>query len=320
MLDECLSGLQEQTFRNFEVIVLPDEDVDLGQAANGFDLKTIPTGKVRPAEKRNIGIEAASGDVVAFIDDDAYPDVRWLEYAVRYFGEGSIAALGGPGVSPRGDSFMAEAGGRVYSSPLVSGGYRYRYEAGGVCRDVDDYPSCNLFVGREVLKEIGGYRTDFWPGEDTLLCKDILDAGYRIVYDPWVVVSHHRRPLFAPHLRQIGRYAFHRGYFVKRYPSNSLRIAYFLPSMFALYCAGLSVFCLVPVPSMLKAVAVLPLAVYLFLAVLASFSFNPLMWILVFLGIVLTHLVYGVHFLVGLLASRAPCEFIGTDHASCLKK
>ncbi len=320
MLDECLSGLQEQTFRNFEVIVLPDEDVDLGQAANGFDLKTIPTGKVRPAEKRNIGIEAASGDVVAFIDDDAYPDVRWLEYAVRYFGESSIAALGGPGVSPRGDSFMAEAGGRVYSSPLVSGGYRYRYEAGGVCRDVDDYPSCNLFVRREVLKEIGGYRTDFWPGEDTLLCKDILDAGYRIVYDPWVVVSHHRRPLFAPHLRQIGRYAFHRGYFVKRYPSNSFRIAYFLPSMFALYCAGLSVFCLLPVPSMLKAVAVLPLAVYLFLAALASFSFNPLMWILVFLGIVLTHLVYGVHFLVGLLASRAPCEFIGTDHASCLKK
>ncbi|MBO5648029.1 MAG: glycosyltransferase [Kiritimatiellae bacterium] len=320
MLDECLSGLQEQTFRNFEVIVLPDEDVDLGRAANGFDLKTIPTGKVRPAEKRNIGIEAASGDVVAFIDDDAYPDVRWLEYAVRYFGESSIAALGGPGVSPRGDSFMAEAGGRVYSSPLVSGGYRYRYEAGGVCRDVDDYPSCNLFVRREVLKEIGGYRTDFWPGEDTLLCKDILDAGYRIVYDPWVVVSHHRRPLFAPHLRQIGRYAFHRGYFVKRYPSNSLRIAYFLPSMFALYCAGLSVFCLLPVPSMLKAVAVLPLAVYLFLAALASFSFNPLMWILVFLGIVLTHLVYGVHFLVGLLASRAPCEFIGTDHASCLKK
>ena len=320
MLDECLSGLQEQTFRNFEVIVLPDEDVDLGRAANGFDLKTIPTGKVRPAEKRNIGIEAASGDVVAFIDDDAYPDVRWLEYAVRYFGESSIAALGGPGVSPRGDSFMAEAGGRVYSSPLVSGGYRYRYEAGGVCRDVDDYPSCNLFVRREVLKEIGGYRTDFWPGEDTLLCKDILDAGYRIVYDPWVVVSHHRRPLFAPHLRQIGRYAFHRGYFVKRYPSNSLRIAYFLPSMFALYGAGLSVFCLLPVPSMLKAVAVLPLAVYLFLAALASFSFNPLMWILVFLGIVLTHLVYGVHFLVGLLASRAPCEFIGTDHASCLKK
>ena len=320
MLDECLSGLQEQTFRNFEVIVLPDEDVDLGQAANGFDLKTIPTGKVRPAEKRNIGIEAASGDVVAFIDDDAYPDVRWLEYAVRYFGESSIAALGGPGVSPRGDSFMAEAGGRVYSSPLVSGGYRYRYEAGGVCRDVDDYPSCNLFVRREVLKEIGGYRTDFWPGEDTLLCKDILDAGYRIVYDPWVVVSHHRRPLFAPHLRQIGRYAFHRGYFVKRYPSNSFRIAYFLPSMFALYCAGLSVFCLLPVPSILKAVAVLPLAVYLFLAVLASFSFNPLMWILVFLGIVLTHLVYGVRFLAGLLASKAPCEFIGTDHASCLKR
>ena len=215
---------------------------------------------------------------------------------------------------------MAKAGGRVYSSLLVSGGYRYRYEAGGVCRDVDDYPSCNLFVRRDVLKEIGGYRTDFWPGEDTLLCKDIIDAGYRIVYDPWVVVSHHRRALFAPHLRQIGRYAFHRGYFVKRYPSNSFHVAYFVPSMFAIYCAGLLMLSLLPIPLMLKVVAALPLAVYLFFVVLTSFAFNPLMWILVALGTVFTHLVYGVRFIAGLLARKAPCEFIGADHASCSGK
>lgn len=320
MLDECLLFLQEQTFRNFEVIVLPDEDVDFSESAFNFDLKIIPTGKVRPAEKRNIGIGAAGGDIVAFIDDDAYPDDRWLEYAVRYFGDSAIGALGGPGISPAGDSFLAKAGGRVYSSPLVSGSYRYRYEAGGVCREVDDYPSCNLFVRRNVLKEIGGYRTDFWPGEDTLLCKDIIDAGYRIVYDPWVVVHHHRRALFAPHLRQIGRYAFHRGYFVKRYPSNSFHVAYFVPSMFAIYCAGLLALSLLPIPSMLKVVAAFPLAVYLFFVVLTSFAFNPLMWISVALGTVFTHLVYGVRFMAGLLASKAPCEFIGADHASCSGK
>ena len=321
MLDECLEALRGQTYRNFEVIVLPDGDAYLGAAADGLDVKVIPTGKVRPAEKRNIGIDAAGGGIVAFIDDDAYPDDRWLEYAMRYFGESSIGALGGPGVSPAGDSFMARAGGRVYSSRLVSGSYRYRYEAGGVCREVDDYPSCNLFVRRNVLREIGGYRTDFWPGEDTLLCKDIIDAGYRIVYDPWVVVSHHRRALFAPHLRQVGRYAFHRGYFVKRYPSNSLHASYFVPSMFAFYCAGLLVFCLLPVPSMLKVAAALPLALYLALAAITSFALNPVMWAIVFAGVVLTHLVYGVRFIAGLLARRAPCEFIGADHASaCFKE
>ena len=89
-----------------------------------------------------------------------------------------------------------------------------------------------LFVRKSVLDSIGGYRTDFWPGEDTLLCKDIVDNWKRIVYDPWVVVYHHRRPLFLPHLRQLGRYAFHRGYFCKRFPSNSLKLSYFVPSAF----------------------------------------------------------------------------------------
>ena len=48
-------------------------------------MKVVATGKVRPAEKRNIGIKAASGSIVAFIDDDAYPEAHWLEYAVKYF-------------------------------------------------------------------------------------------------------------------------------------------------------------------------------------------------------------------------------------------
>ena len=193
MLDECLAALETQTYRNFEVIVLPDEEVEgkdegggKGQGeGKGEGVRMIPTGKVRPAEKRNVGIKAATGDVVAFIDDDAYPDARWLENAVKYFSEPSIGGVGGPGVTPPGDGFLAQAGGRVYANVFVSGNYRYRYVGGRVRRDVDDYPSCNLLVRTDLLRKIGGYRTDFWPGEDTLLCEAIvLGEHKRIVYDP----------------------------------------------------------------------------------------------------------------------------------------
>ena len=321
MLQECLRAIAAQTYRNFEVIVLPDE---AGVVERSSAISTIPTGKVRPAEKRNIGIRAAKGEIVAFIDDDAYPDAHWLEYAIKYFGDETIGAVGGPGVTPPNDPYLAQIGGRVYDNPLVSGTYRYRYRAGGVRRDVDDYPSCNLFVRTSLLRQIGGYRTDFWPGEDTLLCKDIIDAGARIVYDPWVIVYHHRRALLGAHLRQLGRYAFHRGYFVKRYPSNSRHLAYFVPSAFVLYLFVWAILVILPQPNVISveayclwmAAVSLPMLAYVLLVALTSFSFNPVTWLATVAGVVATHVTYGVRFVGGLLAQRAPCEFIGKDHAS----
>ena len=169
-----------------------------------------------------------------------------------------------------------------------------------------------------MLDRIGGYRTDFWPGEDTLLCKDIVESGQRIVYDPWVIVCHHRRPIFLPHLRQLGRYGFHRGYFCKRFPSNSRHFAYFVPSLFVGYLVGLALLAAVAVAGLLPAAAsalcAAPLALYLVLVALASFSLRPWDWALVVAGIVASHAWYGVQFLRGLCAGRAPCEFIGKDH------
>ena len=333
MLDECLNAMGQQTYRNFEVIVLPDEEFrteDRRQTTDGavphspfpISLSILPTGKVRPAEKRNIGIREAKGEIVAFIDDDAYPDPHWLEYAVKYFVDDDIGGVGGPGITPPGDGYMAKLGGRVYDNALVSGNYRYRYKAGGVRRDVDDYPSCNLFVRTSLLRRINGYRTDFWPGEDTLLCKDIVDSGHRIVYDPWVVVHHHRRALFGPHLRQLGRYAFHRGYFVRRFPSNSAHFSYFVPSLFVLYLVAAAVLAAVPEPDYMPTwlfcawhgfIAV-PSLLYFSLVLLTTFAVNPITWLLTALGVFATHVVYGVRFVQGLCARRAPCEYIGKDH------
>ena len=344
MLRQCLKALAGQSYRNFEVIVLPDGELekddarhetgDEGRAARldgrtarldgrtAFDLSIIPTGKVRPAEKRNLGIERAKGEIVAFIDDDAYPDAHWLEYAVKYFGDATIGAVGGPGVTPPDDPYLAKIGGRVYDNILVSGNYRYRYRAGGVRRDVDDYPSCNLLVRTDILRRIGGYRTDFWPGEDTLLCKDIIDGGSRIVYDPWVIVNHHRRAIVGPHLRQLGRYAFHRGYFVKRYPSNSLHLSYFIPSAFVLYIVVRAALVVAPMPQIMptwlfcawQGFVSIPMLAYLALLFVATASLNPVTWILTAVGVFLTHVTYGVRFIHGLCARRAPCEFIGADH------
>lgn len=312
-LDECLEALAHQTYRHFEVIVLPDAPADPGPRS--FPLRVIATGKARPAEKRNIGAAAADGAVVGFIDDDAFPVTNWLEHAVKYFTLPDVGAVGGPGVTPPGDPFMSQAGGRVYANPLVSGNFRYRYVGDRVRSRVDDFPSCNLLVKAETLKAIKGYRTDFWPGEDTILCSDIvLGQGQRIVYDPWVQVFHHRRPLFGPHLRQIGRYALHRGHFAKRFPATSLRVSYLIPSFFV---AGI-IFGAVcaPLHPWFRNAYFGALLSYAVLTLLASFSLRPLLWLVTWLGVMATHIVYGVRFAQGLLSRRMPCEVASFDHPS----
>ncbi len=312
-LTECLDALALQTHPHFEVLVLPDAPCDLGPMP--FTLHVIPTGKIRPAEKRNIGIQRARGEVVAFIDDDAYPVPAWIEQAIKYFTLPDVGGVGGPGVTPPDDPFLGQASGRVYANLLVSGNYRYRYLGDRVRASIDDFPSCNLFVRTDVLRAIGGYRTDFWPGEDTILCADIaIGQKRRIIYDPWVQVFHHRRPLFGPHLRQIGRYALHRGYFAKRFPATSLRISYLIPTLFVLgLVVGAVLACLHP---WLRIAYFAVLAFYALITFLSSASLSPALWLVTWLGVIATHVVYGVRFAQGLLSRRMPCEVAAFDHPS----
>ena len=310
-MEDCLEGILKQTYWNYEVILLPD-----GHSGRSWPekIREIPTGRLRPAEKRNIGIEQARGDIAAFIDDDAFPTENWLQQAIVYFSDAKNAAVGGPATTPGNDPYLAQLSGRVYANPLVSGEYCYRYVPDHV-REVEDFPSCNLFVRTEILRKLGGFRTDFWPGEDTYLCLEIVrKLEQKIIYDPRVHVYHHRRKLFLPHLRQIGRYALHRGYFARRFPATSRKLSYMLPSLFVLGLILSGVFSVMSLFCRLVYFRVL--FIYAITTLLSCFQWNPATWLLTWLGIILTHIVYGVRFLAGLLSKRLPDEVQSFDHPS----
>lgn len=310
-LDECLNGIARQYYTNFEVILLPDEASNRKWPSYA---REIPTGRIRPAEKRNLGIKHAKGEIIALLDDDAAPLEKWLQQAIPYFSAKDIAAVGGPASTPPNDPYMSQLSGKVYATRLVSGPYRYRYEP-GIVQDVDDYPSCNLIVRTDVMNQLGGFRTDFWPGEDTYLCLDITrKLNLRIVYDPRVEAYHHRRKLFLPHLRQIGRYAMHRGYFAKRFPETSRKLSYMLPSIFTFGVIGGAVVAALVPPLRLFYFAVL--LIYAAISFFSSFQLNPVSWLLVWLGVMLTHLVYGVRFVIGIFAAKLPGEIQRFDHPS----
>jgi hypothetical protein len=127
-------------------------------------------------------------------------------------------------------------------------------------------------------------------------------------------VFHHRRRLFLPHLRQIGRYALHRGYFARRFPATSRKLSYFLPSLFVLgVVAGALLSAFLP---LFRIPYFSVLTLYGLLTCISSINAKPHVWLLTWLGVMLTHVVYGARFLVGLIAFRMPAEKQRFDHPS----
>ncbi|MBI5034284.1 MAG: glycosyltransferase [Chloroflexi bacterium] len=296
---ETLAALKQVDYDDYEIIVLPDEPFD----GWGKDVNAIATGAVGPGAKRDLALPHATGDILAFLDDDTYPDCNWLKNSVKYFNDPQIGAIGGPAVTPASDSLRQQASGNVYASFLGGGNYAYRYLPKET-KAVDDYPTCNLLVRRTVFESIGGFDTTFWPGEDTKLCLDIVKRGLKIIYAPDVIVFHHRRPLFAGHLNQVRSYALHRGYFAKRFPQTSLRPSYFLPTFLVIgFGIGIIFSLFFPGFWFVYTVGMVAYVAAVFTSARAS-SRGFQLTLLTGLGIIATHLVYGVWFVAGLLSLR----------------
>jgi len=290
---QCIDYCKKLNYKDFEILLLPD---DASEKIEGVRL--ISTGYMPPGKKRNVGIANASGDFCAFIDSDAYPRRDWLSNAIRYFDNPQIAAVGGPGLTPEEDNVMQKASGHVLSSLMVGNlASRCRAEHSF---ESDDIHSCNFIARKTLLKEVGGWNEKYWPGEDTLICLALRKLDKKLVEASDVVVYHHRHPLLMPHLKQVSRFGLHRGFFVKKFAGNSFKMTYFVPSLLvlSLFAGVFASF----INSFFLSFLLLALATYLMLSLIATVVEvkEAKLLFLVWSSIILTHVVYGVSFLVGL--------------------
>jgi GT2 family glycosyltransferase len=230
---ETVPHIQAIARNDWELLVLPNEpDPD---EWNDPRIRVVPSGMVGPAKKRDMGAEVATGEILVFLDDDSYPNPDLLDIANKYFADETVVALGGPAITPPEDSFWQRVSGAVFLSKF-SGGTPERYVPVGDVRTVDDWPSVNLMVRKNAFLEIGGFNSPYWPGEDTKLCLDLIKkTKKKILYVPQMKVWHHRRSGVIAHLKQVGGYGLHRGYFAKKYPDTSRKVIYLLPSAFVIF-------------------------------------------------------------------------------------
>lgn len=292
LLKQCIEECKKQS--DSEIIVIANEN---------FHYRGVKTLilKGTPSDKRDFASKKAKGEFLAFIDDDAYPEKHWLENSLKYFKK-NVSAVAGPAVNLENEEVKKKTSGLIFSSILGGGGFAERYKQ-GVSKEVDDWPSVNFIVRKKNFIEVEGFNTKYWPGEDTILCLKIRKKGWKIIYASDVIVFHHRRALYKEHLKQVFSYGLHRGFFAKKYPENSLKIQYFLPSlMVAGFLAGILLsffygwaFELLLVVSFLYILAVLAESLK------KSLEEKSLeIFFLFFTGVILTHLIYGISFIKGL--------------------
>ena len=304
-LRESITHLLALDYNDYEVLILPNEKPSLLESEFVDErVKIIASGVVSPAIKRDIGAEQAQFEYLAFMDDDAYPSLEWLKVAEKTFSKKNVAALGGPGMVPPDASKKEVVSGIFYETLVGGGGLAYRYRPTLEGFYVKDYPSVNLIIRKNVFLEIGGFDNAFWPGEDTKLCLDLIEAGHDIWYEPTLLVYHHRRPTFRGHFKQVGGYGLHRGHFAKIFPQTSALPLYFAPSIFLL--GNIILFFLGYANTLFWQIWGVLLAVYLLLAIIDIVYRTRDIWIagMTLLVLIGSHLVYGWRFIQGYFTSK----------------
>src|SRR5439155_13059242 len=114
-LDDCLSSLRDLRYPEYEVIVVNDGSTDgSGTIAERYPFRTIHTANQGVSAARNVGVQAATGEIIAYIDSDARADPDWLFYLAATFLESDVVGVGGPNLIPQEDNWVAQC---VYRSP-----------------------------------------------------------------------------------------------------------------------------------------------------------------------------------------------------------
>jgi GT2 family glycosyltransferase len=217
---DCMRAVTVLDYPNYEVLVINDGSVDrTAEIVSEYpSVRRIDTEQGGLSRARNIGMRTASGEIVAYIDDDAFPEPDWLTHLALMFTSTDHVGVGGPNLPPPDDPAIADC---VANSP---GGPSHVLFSDSVAEHL---PGCNMAFRRDAIMAIEGFDEQFRiAGDDVDLCWRLQDQGGTLGFSPCAVVWHRRRSKVKQYLRQQFNYGRAEGILYQKWPARYNRLGH----------------------------------------------------------------------------------------------
>ena len=236
-VDELLESLRQQTYTDFDIVVVEDGSKILCQNIidqyGDLNINYHYIENRGPGGARNYGVAHSTGEYIIILDSDCILPPTYLEQVDLSFKEYAADAFGGADKAHSSFTNIQKAINYSMTSFFTTGGIR------GSKKKLDKfYPrSFNMGMRREVYEALGGF-SDMRYGEDIDFSIRIFEGGYKCCYFPEAWVYHKRRTSFGQFFRQVNHSGHARIDLYRRYP-NSLKAVHCLPAAFTIGLIGI---------------------------------------------------------------------------------
>lgn len=226
-INNAILGLSELDYPEYEIIVVNGPSTDnTDEVLEGWRdrIKIGKCDQINLSMSRNIGLQMAAGDLVAFIDDDAIPHPDWLKRLAIHYADPAVGGVGGFTIDNSGVCYqvrktLCDRFGNAFFPNDYFDERPLSFPGSPV------YPSLlgtNSSFRLSALREIGGFDHVFaYFLDETDVCLRLTDRGYKIVYEPNALVYHQFAPSHIRSKKRIPRTlypsAVSKSYFVHRH-------------------------------------------------------------------------------------------------------
>ncbi len=215
-LEDCLTSLERLTYPDYEIILVNDGSRDrTSEIAHSHPrVRVIDTANGGLSAARNVGLAAATGEIVAYTDADVRTDRDWLTYLVQPFLTSDVVGSGGPNVVPPDDPPVAQSIARAPGGPthvLLDD------------RVAEHVPGCNMAFRRDALVAVGGFNAIYLrAGDDVDVCWRLQARGWKIGFAASALVWHHHRASIRAYWRQQVGYGEGETWLMAHHPEKFL--------------------------------------------------------------------------------------------------